>query len=229
MGAHEDWDTTVGAADDVRRVFEHVPAILIGLEGPDHRFVAVNAAYRELSPTFEPIGRLAREVYPALESQQIFHMFDRVYRTGEPQSGTEWRVQADFEGTGELQERFFDFIVTARRGQDGSTEGVQLAFLDVTNRVRARSDAQARMAELSERFRNVRDSAAVMQQALLAPSVPVVPAADIAAEYLVAAEDTAAGGDWFDAVALEDRLVLVVGVVIGSVGSALAIRRFLDV
>ncbi len=223
MGAGKNWDKTVGAADDVRRVFENVPAILIGLEGPDHRFVAVNAAYRALSPTFDPIGLLGREVYPALESQQIFEMFDRVYQTGQPQSGTEWRVQADFEGTGDIQERFFDFIVTARKRDDGSTEGVQLAFLDVTGRVRARSDAQARMDELSERYRNVRDSATVMQQALLAPSVPVVPGADIAAEYLVAAQDTAAGGDWFDAVALADRLVLVVGDVVGHGVEAAAV------
>jgi anti-anti-sigma factor len=62
-----------------------------------------------------------------------------------------------------------------------------------------------------------------MQQALLAASVPVVPGADIAAEYLVAAEDTAAGGDWFDAVALGDRLVLIVGDVVGHGVEAAAV------
>ena len=104
----------MGAADDVRRIFDNVPALLVGLEGPDHRFVAVNAAYRALSPPIDPIGLLAREVYPELDSQQIFQMFDRVYQTGEPQSGTEWRVQADFEGSGTAQEHFFDF--SSRRG-----------------------------------------------------------------------------------------------------------------
>jgi len=79
------------------------------------------------------------------------------------------------------------------------------------------------MEELSERYRNARDSATVMQQALLAPSVPVVPGADIAAQYLVAAEDTAAGGDWFDAIALGDRLVLVVGDVVGHGVEAAAV------
>ena len=221
MAAERNWDKTVGAADDVRRIFDNVPALLVGLEGPDHRFVAVNAAYRALSPPIDPIGLLAREVYPELDSQQIFQMFDRVYQTGEPQSGTEWRVQADFEGSGTAQEHFFDFIVTARRRDDGSIEGVQLAFVDVTDRVRARLAAESRMQELSERYRNVRDSAIVMQQALLAPSVPVVPGADVAAEYLVAAQDTAAGGDWFDAIPLGDRLVLVVGDVVGhGVGAA---------
>ena len=221
MAAERNSDKTVGAADDVRRIFDNVPALLVGLEGPDHRFVAVNAAYRALSPPIDTIGLLVREVYPELESQQIIQMFDRVYESGKPQSGTEWRVQADFEGSGTAQEHFFDFIVTARRGDDGSIEGVQLAFVDVTERVRARLAAESRMQELSERYRNVRDSAIVMQQALLAPSVPVVPGADVAAEYLVAAQDTAAGGDWFDAIPLGDRLVLVVGDVVGhGVGAA---------
>ncbi|MGO9926291.1 MAG: PP2C family protein-serine/threonine phosphatase, partial [Mycobacterium sp.] len=223
MVAEKDWDKTVGAADDVRRTFENVPALLVGLEGPDHRFVAVNAAYRALSPALDPIGLLAREVFPELESQQIFQMFDQVYQTGEPQSGAEWRVQADFEGSGEAQEHFFDFVVTPRRREDGTIEGIQLLFEDVTQRVVARLATEARMEELSERYRNVRDSAIVMQQALLAPSVPVVPGADLAAEYLVAAEDTAAGGDWFDAIALGDRLVLVVGDVVGHGVEAAAV------
>lgn len=214
MVAENDRDRPVDAAENVRRVFENVPVMLVGLEGPDHRFVAVNAAFRAFHPAFDPIGLPAREVFPELESQRIYQMFDRVYTTGESQSGREWRLQADFDGSG-VHERFFDFLVTARHGDDGSIEGVQLLFDDVTSRVRARSAAEARMEELSERYRNARDSAIVMQQALLAPSVPVVPGADIAAQYLVAAEDTAAGGDWFEAIALDDRLVLAVGDVVG--------------
>ncbi|OMC44870.1 SpoIIE family protein phosphatase [Mycobacterium sp. IS-1264] len=222
MVAEKDWDKTVGPADEVRRIFENVPAMLVGLEGPDHRFVAVNAAYRAFNPTGNPVGKLAREVFPELESQQIYHMFDRVYETGEPQSGSEWRLQADYDGTG-LQEKFFDFVVTPRRREDESIMGVQLIFDDVTARVRARLAAEARIEELSERYRNMRDSATVMQQALLAPSVPVVPGADITAQYLVAAEDTGAGGDWFDAIALGDRLVLIVGDVVGHGVEAAAV------
>ena len=100
---------------------------------------------------------------------------------------------------------------------------MQIIFDDVTSRVQARLEAEARIEELSERYRNVRDSAIVMQQALLAPSVPVVPGADITAQYLVATEDTAAGGDWFDAIPLGDRLVLVVGDVVGHGVEAAAV------
>ncbi|ETW26708.1 SpoIIE family protein phosphatase [Mycobacterium gastri] len=222
MAPDMDWDKKVGTAEDVRRIFENVPAMLVGLEGPDHRFVAANAAYRSLSPTFIGVGQLAREVYPELEGQQIYHMFDRVYRTGEPQSGSEWRLQADFDGSG-VEERFFDFVVTPRRRADGSIEGVQILFDDVTSRVQQRRDAEAQVEELSERYRHVRDSAIVMQQALLAPSVPVVSGADLTAQYLVAARDTAAGGDWFDTVALGDRLVLIVGDVVGHGVEAAAV------
>src|ERR1700733_13309438 len=222
MVAEKDWDETVGTASDVRRTFEKVPAMLLGLEGPEHRFIAANAAYRALNPGFSPVGKLAREVYPELESQQIFQMLDRVYQTGEPQSGAEWRLQAAFHGS-EVEERYFDFLVPPRRGPDGSIEGVQIIFDDVTSRVQARLDAEARIEELSERYRHVRDSAIVMPQALLAASVPVVPGADITAQYLVAAEDTAAGGDWFDAIPLGDRLVLVVGDVVGHGVEAAAV------
>ncbi|BBZ43084.1 SpoIIE family protein phosphatase [Mycobacterium parmense] len=222
MVAGKDWDRYVGTAQDARRIFENVPAMLVGLEGPDHRFIAVNAAYRAFSPTRASIGQPAREIYPELTSQQIYEMFDRVYQTGQAQTGTEWRLQADYDGSG-IQERFFDFVVTPRRAEDGSVEGVQLLFDDVTDRVRGRQAAERRLEELSEKYRNVRDSATVMQQALLAPSVPVVPGADITAEYLVAAEDTAAGGDWFDAIALGERVVLIVGDVVGHGVEAAAV------
>ncbi|OBK28161.1 PAS domain S-box protein [Mycobacterium asiaticum] len=222
MSAEEDWDDTVGTAANVRRIFENIPAMVVGLEGPEHRFVAANAAFRAFNPSLRPVGKTAREVYPELEGQQIYDMFDRVYQTGEPQTGDEWRLQVDLQGSG-LEERFFDFLVTPRRAPDGSIEGVQLVFDDVTARVQARLAAEARVEELSERYRNVRDSAIVMQQALLAATVPIVPGADIAAEYLVAAEDTAAGGDWFDALALGDRLVLVVGDVVGHGVEAAAV------
>lgn len=222
MSAQMDWDKTVGTSDDVRRVFENIPAMIVGLQGPDHRFVAVNAAFRAFNPVKDTVGKTAKEVYPELESQQIYEMFDRVYKTGEPQTGSEWRLQADYDGSG-IEERYFDFVVTPRHGADGSIEGVQVMFDDVTTRVQARLASDARVAELSKRYRNVRDSAALMQQALLAPSVPVVPGADVAAEYLVAAEDTAAGGDWFDVLALGDRLVLIVGDVVGHGVEAAAV------
>lgn len=79
MSAEKDWDNTVGAAEDVRRIFENIPAMVVGLHGPDHRFIAVNAAFRAFNPELNTVGKTAKEVYPELENQQIYDMFDRVY------------------------------------------------------------------------------------------------------------------------------------------------------
>ena len=57
---------------------------------------------------------------------------------------------------------------------------------------------------------------AEMQEALLPAALPVLPRARIAARYLVAGHEQAAGGDWFDAIPLADGSVaLVVGDVVG--------------
>jgi anti-anti-sigma factor len=60
------------------------------------------------------------------------------------------------------------------------------------------------------------DVLAEVQQALLPTALPVLPQARIAARYLMAGQDEAAGGDWFDAVPLPTGSVaLVVGDVVG--------------
>jgi anti-anti-sigma factor len=59
-------------------------------------------------------------------------------------------------------------------------------------------------------------AAAALQEALLPPALPVLPRARIAARYLTAGQDQAAGGDWFDAIPLAGGVVaLVVGDVAG--------------
>src|SRR5689334_15588117 len=57
---------------------------------------------------------------------------------------------------------------------------------------------------------------AVLQGALLPSGVPLLPRVALGARYLLAEPDTAAGGDWYDAVVLSDGSIgLVVGDVVG--------------
>ena len=57
---------------------------------------------------------------------------------------------------------------------------------------------------------------AELQEALLPTALPVLPQARIAARYLVAGHEQAAGGDWFDAIPLAGGSVaLIVGDVVG--------------
>ena len=62
-----------------------------------------------------------------------------------------------------------------------------------------------------------RQIVAELQEALLPTALPVLPQARIAARYLVAGHEQAAGGDWFDAIPLADGSVaLIVGDVVGN-------------
>ncbi|SIS04925.1 anti-anti-sigma factor [Williamsia sterculiae] len=218
------WDDLVGDPYDVRWVFETMPVMLAALRGPDHRLIALNDAYRQLIPKADATGKPVREAFPEVLGQFVFDAFDHVYHTGETHHGKEWRIAIDLDGSGTTQDVYWDFTFSARRDDDGAIDGVDLVLQDVTARVRARLAAEQQLAEVSQRYEQVRSSATVMQQALLAPSVPVLPGVDIAAEYLVATEDTAAGGDWFDAIATDNgAVILVVGDVVGHGIAATAV------
>ncbi len=206
----------VGDADVVRGIFDEMPMLLVGFDGPEHTFVAANAAYRALLGRSDFIGRRLRDLMPEIEGQQIAEMLDRVYATGEEQTAREWRIQLDRDRTGALQEIYVDFTVTPRRAPDGAVTGLLVHATEVTERVRERRAAQRQAAEAERRYRDARDVVTALQEALLPTALPVLPGARIAARYLVAAHDQVAGGDWFDAIPLADGAVaLVVGDVVG--------------
>src|SRR5262249_30103621 len=82
---------------------------------------------------------------------------------------------------------------------------------------------QARAAEVQRRYEQARDVIDALQRELLPGGVPVLPRLEVAASYLLADVETAAGGDWFDALAFEDgRVALGGGDVVGHGISASA-------
>ena len=73
-----------------------------------------------------------------------------------------------------------------------------------------------RAADAERRNQAGRGIVAELQEALLPTALPVLPRARIAAKYLVAGQEQAAGGDWFDAIPLDGGgVALVVGDVVG--------------
>jgi anti-anti-sigma factor len=223
VGDDTDLDNTIGEADVVRRAFDSLPTFIVAFAGPEHRYVAANAAVRAAFPAVR-LGVPAGELFPEFEGQNLIEILNRVYRTGEIQQGREWRFQFDFDGSGTMQEICGDIVVSPRIGLDGNVEGSQVMMTDVTAQVHERRAAEAHAAELSERYMQVRDLGILVQRALLSPSLPVVPGADIAAEYLVATQDTGAGGDWFEAMPGDSGTVfLVVGDVVGHGVEAAAV------
>jgi len=100
-----------------------MPAVLLALAGPDHRIVATNAAYRAFTGRWDVIGMSYREAFPEIEGQQLYELLDRVYATGELETGKEWRAQIDRDPGG-LQEVYGDFTVAPRRATDGTVDGL---------------------------------------------------------------------------------------------------------
>ena len=210
----------VGEAGAVRDAFEQMPVVMVALAGPEHRIVATNAAYRSFTGRSGVIGVPCRDAFPEIVGQQLYELFDRVYATGKPETGTEWRTQIDL-GPGGIRELYADFTVAPRRAADHTVNGLLLVASNVTDRVTQRRVATERAAQdrAAERAPEAQTAPGVvveLQEALLPTALPVLPQFRIAARYLVAGDEQASGGDWFDAIPLSGGgVAVVVGDVVG--------------
>jgi serine phosphatase RsbU (regulator of sigma subunit)/anti-sigma regulatory factor (Ser/Thr protein kinase)/anti-anti-sigma regulatory factor len=213
-----------GATNDVVAAFEEIPAVLWAFEGPEHRVVAANRAARA-SMGFRPgiVGRPIREVAPELDGQQVFETLDEVWDRGEPVIGDERRILVDRDGDGRLEEDWFSYTFVPTHHPDGTVRGMTVHIARVTDEVLRRRRAELSAAESEERRQAAQDVVLTLQRSLLPSGVPVLPQARLAARYVVAERELAAGGDWFDAVPLPDgRVALVVGDVVGHGAAASA-------
>jgi hypothetical protein len=93
--AHDDRpEQLTGDAAVVRDAFEQLPVVLMALDGPDHRLAAMNAAYRAVTGRSGVIGVAYRDAFPELAGPQVYELLDRVYATGEAETGVEWRARS---------------------------------------------------------------------------------------------------------------------------------------
>ncbi len=197
-------------------VLDGLPVMLTVTEGAELRLVAMSAIVQTLAGRPDWFGEPLGEVYPELVVQGMVDGILQVYRTGQPFSAPEWRVEL-FDGPdGKVTEAFVSWTAVPWTRPDGSIRGVINIAVDVTDQVVARRRAEERAAEAGQLYRQALDVVGQLQQALLPATVPVLPRVDVAARYLVAGEAQSAGGDWFDVRPLPGgRVGLVVGDVVG--------------
>jgi len=206
-------DTLVGDAEVIRSVFDALDVMACCWQGPELRLVAANAAFRYVAGRDDVIGCTVSEVFPELDGQLMNPVIERVYASGRTEIGREWRVHLEHPASNRVEERWLSFVVTPH---PVNREWVLAYANDVTDQVLERELAGRRAAEAQRRYEATRDVVDELQRALLPLELPVVPHIDIAARYLTASRDQAAGGDWFDALPLDDgRMALVVGDVVG--------------
>ncbi|KQU62131.1 histidine kinase [Sphingomonas sp. Leaf339] len=123
--------------DIYRQLFDAVDAgfciiemIFAGDRPSDYRFLAVNRAFEQQTGLFNPVGRTASELVPALE-QHWFDVYGRVALTGQPEQ---------FENGSAAMGRWFD--VHALRVGDVGARQVAILFSDITERRRSAEDAR---------------------------------------------------------------------------------------
>ncbi|WP_245006635.1 SpoIIE family protein phosphatase [Actinoplanes ianthinogenes] len=204
-----------GDLDAMLTAVDQLPFIVAVFEGDELRLAGWNAATRAVIPGRDALGRPIEEVLSDLIGQQFVDAYHEVYRTGEPIAGRQWRAHLD-QPDGSVHEMFATFTIVPWRDPDGSVRGVIGAAFDVTELARTRQVAETEAAQLRRRYEQSRDVITELQRELLPAGLPVLPGLQMSASYLLADADTAAGGDWFDAVPRADGWVaLVVGDVVG--------------
>lgn len=209
-----DDDAPYGDVGAIVDFFEQQPEISVVLEGAEVRPTAMNAAARAL---FGGRLRYGEPMFAGLDEtgpQGWADAVHQVFATGEPVVGHEWRADLR-QPDGTMDTFWLDFWYRPRFDAEGRVVGVFAKGVDVTDKVLLRRRMDAQVRTLTERYAQAREVVATLQRALLPANVPVLPGVELGARYVVAADEQAAGGDWFDTLPRDGRVVLIVGDVVG--------------
>ena len=131
-------------------IFEHAPAMVAVLRGPNHIFEMANAMYRDIAMGGrEAVGRSVAQAIPEVVGQGFIDLLDSVYITGKPFIGLESKVELDRKGTGELETVYINLLYQATRDGDGVIDGIFVHAVEITEQVLARQDLEAALTRLA--------------------------------------------------------------------------------
>lgn len=131
-------------------LFLHAPLPMALLEGPEHRFVAVNDAYRSAAGPRDLVGKTFRAAFPELDEAGIVRLLDESFATGEPRSAAAVPALWHRGPNGEQARGYLSTIVQPMRRADGSVGGVVFFGLDVTSEIEARQTRDEAHAALEQ-------------------------------------------------------------------------------
>jgi PAS domain S-box-containing protein len=127
-----------------------VPAAVCVLDGPDMVFELVNAAFGQLYPGRDLLGKSVREALPEIASGPFYAILENIYQTGETFEGKEVPFPLARRQGGPLEEVYFDFIYQPRFNAQGAVDGIFAFGYEVTSQVLARKQVEESRRALGE-------------------------------------------------------------------------------
>lgn len=134
------------------------PTAIAILEGPECVFSFVNPLYEKLfGRTREQLlGQAVRQVFPEIEHQGVYEIFEKVYQSGESFSTDEFYVS--FLEDGQVRSGYFDFDIQPIRNDEGLITDVMVQVHEVTDRV----IAYQKVAESRKQIQLIADNLPVL-------------------------------------------------------------------
>lgn len=150
--------------DEIARLhewFEQAPGAVALLDGPEHRYVLANAAYKQLVAREEVVGKTVAEVLPEVIEQGFGAVLDQVYRSGKAFRSGSTAVGLRRRPNAPVEKHIIDFVFQPMR-RFGEVYGILIQATDVT--ARANAEAALRASESNLRRANERLEAAVQER-----------------------------------------------------------------
>jgi PAS domain S-box-containing protein len=144
-----------------RQLFEQAPGFIAVLQGPQHVFEFVNAAYVRLVGDRELLGRTVREAFPEGHGQSFYDWLDGVYATGQRYVASRVPVSLRTAPDRPPENLVLDFIYEPITDESGAVTGIFVEGHDVTSEARAHHELrenerrQALLVRLGDRFRDL--------------------------------------------------------------------------
>jgi PAS domain S-box-containing protein len=126
-----------------RALFEQTPGFVVIMRGPEHVVEFVNREHRRLFGSGAWPGKPIRTAFPDIAGQGFYELLDAVYATGEAHRASAAPARYRQPETSEERTRYFDFIYSPIRDDEGRMSGVFCEGFDVTDRVEAGADLLA--------------------------------------------------------------------------------------
>ncbi|MDJ0366601.1 PAS domain-containing protein [Hymenobacter sp. H14-R3] len=142
-------------------MYEHAPAAICVLRGPQHAYEYCNVAYQELFPGRPLLGRGMAEALPELVAQGFLEPLNRVYATGATYASTEVPLVVATP-PGSPPTRYVNFTYQPYREQ-GQVIGITVFAFDVTEQVLAHRAHEAQWGEWQRLFGQAPVAIAVLQ------------------------------------------------------------------